>query len=117
MAHLYRTVPKIPNCEWKTKTPFASIRRIVQTNPSFFRVRPGLWALTEERGNVLRMFSLTENASSEKAEEFNHSYYQGLIVEIGNLRGYETFIPNQDKNKLFLSKRLADVASLSTSQV
>ncbi len=112
LAHLYRTVPKIPNCDWKTKTPFASIRRIVQTNPSFFRIRPGLWALTEERASVLNLFSLTKNASPEKAEKLTHSYYQGLIVEIGNLKGYETFVPRQDKNKPFLAKRLGDVATL-----
>jgi hypothetical protein len=31
---------------------------------------------------------------------------------IGNLRGYATFVPNQDKNKLFVNKPLADVRSL-----
>ncbi len=31
---------------WKTKTPAASIRQIVQVYPDFFRIRPGLWALT-----------------------------------------------------------------------
>lgn len=30
LGHLNQNVLKVPNCEWKTKTPFASIRRIVQ---------------------------------------------------------------------------------------
>ncbi len=30
---------------WGTKTPFASIRRIVQLNDEFFRIQPGLWTL------------------------------------------------------------------------
>ncbi len=34
-------------------------------------------------------------------------------MEIGNLKGYETFIPNQDKNKPFLSHKLSDVSTLS----
>ena len=30
---------------WGTKTPEASVRRIVQDSPAFFRLKPGLWAL------------------------------------------------------------------------
>lgn len=113
LGHLYQTVLKIPSCHWGTKTPFASIRRIVQQHPDlFFKVRPGLWALTSERQRILQQFAVTEDASPSKVEEFNHTYYQGLIVEIGNLRHYQTFVPNQDKNKPFLSHKLADVSTL-----
>ncbi|MDQ3804673.1 MAG: hypothetical protein M3416_12680 [Acidobacteriota bacterium] len=112
LGHLYRTAPKIPGSEWKTKTPFASIRRIVQEHPAFFRIKPGLWALEAERKRIAREFALTEGAPREKAEEFNHSYYQGLIVELGNLKNFETFVPHQDKNKLFLSRKLSEVATL-----
>lgn len=45
LGQLYQEVMKIKDCEWKTKTPFASIRRIVQVNTEIFKVRPGLWAL------------------------------------------------------------------------
>ena len=48
----------------------------------------------------------------EKVEEFNHSFYQGLVVEIGNLRNYETFVPSQDKNKAFLSKKLSALSTI-----
>jgi hypothetical protein len=40
----------------------------------------------------------------EKFVEFNHSYYQGLLLEIGNMKGMSTYIPAQDKNKMFLNK-------------
>lgn len=30
---------------WKTKTPEASVRRIVQDSKAIFRIQPGLWAL------------------------------------------------------------------------
>ena len=43
LGQLYQSVLKIPDCKWKTKTPFASIRRIVQTHDAFIKVRPGLW--------------------------------------------------------------------------
>ena len=42
----------------------------------------------------------------------NHAYYQGLLVVIGNLRGFGTFIPNQDKNHRFVNKPLSELRSL-----
>jgi len=102
---------KIKNCEWKTKTPFASIRRIVQTRPEIFRIRPGLWALRSYQ----KKLGLAENGKGEDIQEVvqnNHTYFQGLLVIIGNIRGYLTFVPNQDKNRLFINKPLIDIRSL-----
>ncbi len=112
LGHLYQAALKIPDVRWGTKTPFASIRRIVQQHPEFFRIRPGLWALTSERERILEKFKVRDDAPRKEVEEFNHSYYQGLIVEIGNFKRYDTYVPNQDKNKQFLSQRLADISSL-----
>lgn len=113
LGHLYRMATRVSGSHWGTKTPFASIRRIVQVRPEFFKIKPGLWALESERERIAQLFDLSEGVSSSKAEEFNHSYYQGLIVETGNLERYETFVPNQDKNRLFLSRKLSEVTSLS----
>jgi len=112
LGYLYQHVLKVPGCNWGTKTPFASIRRIVQTHPAFFKIRPGLWALTSEQQKVLEELGLKKKDPVVKDEEFSHSYYQGLIVELGNLKGHETFVPHQDKNKLFLNQKLSTVASL-----
>ena len=111
LGQLYQTAPNIPRSEWKTKTPFASIRRIVQVRDEFFKIRPGLWALTAEKEKVMRLFS--EEQAPEKEKEYTHSFFQGLVVEIGNLKGFQTFIPAQDKNKPFSQKKLGDVASLA----
>ena len=43
---------------WKTLTPEASIRRIVQQSKGIFRIQPGLWALEEERDSVLEKLNL-----------------------------------------------------------
>src|SRR5512146_2320267 len=94
LGQLYQTAPQIPGSEWKTKTPFASIRRIVQTHNEFFKIRPGLWGLTSEKRRVLKLFADDQAPAREK--EYSHYFYQGLIVEIGNLKGYATFIPSQD---------------------
>jgi hypothetical protein len=112
LGHLYQNVLKVPGCEWKTKTPYASIRRIVQDTRFFFKIKPGLWALKSNKEKILKKFTLDENTSSKKKNEFSHSYYQGLIAEIGNIKGYKTFIPNQDKNKKFLDELLGNVTTL-----
>ncbi len=111
-GQLYQTTMKIPDCKWGTKTPFASIRRIVQDRPEFFRIRPGLWGLSLQKDAILDKLTLTPTASPVKVEEFNHTYYQGLLVEIGNLRHLETFVPSQDKNHKFLDRPLAAVSTL-----
>lgn len=43
---------------------------------------------------------------------FNHSYYQGLIITIGNLKKFATFVPQQDKNKKFINQKLSDIRTL-----
>lgn len=108
LGYLYQHVDV---SKWNTKTPFKSINRIVQDSRFFFKIRPGLWALEELRGSVLRKLEIEKD---QKSEEFNHSYYQGLLVEIGNLKGYQTFIPRQDKNKLFLGKPLSQLTSMNS---
>jgi len=96
---------------WKTKTPQATIRRIVQENDDFFKIQPGLWALKEFEHDVLSKFQL-KTSDKKRAELFTHSYYQGLVVEIGNMNKFQTYIPPQDKNRLFLEKPLKELASL-----
>ncbi len=104
----------VPHNEWGTRTPFATIRRILQKDPQsrFFRIRPGLWGLTELKEKILKQLSIDESASPEQVAKFDHSYYQGLVVEIGNLRKYETFVPKQDRNKKFIDRPLSDIVSV-----
>ncbi len=110
LAQLYREVMKVDGCTWGTKTPFASIRRIVQTRPEIFKVRPGLWALRAYK-DKLGLMEYGE-AKESGADVQGHAYYQGILVSIGAMRGLGTFVPRQDKNKPFLGKRLGDLATL-----
>ena len=114
LGHLNREVLKVPDVEWKTQTPYASIRRIVQDKRFFFKIKPGLWALLTYKDKLPEQLQPAENISKHQEQMYSHSYFQGLLVEIGNLRKYETFVPNQDKNKLFLERRLGDVCSPNT---
>ena len=111
LGQLYQTAPKIPDCKWGTKTPFATIRRIVQMRDEFFKVRSGLWALTSEKVKVMELFS--NEKETKKEREYSHYFFQGLVVEIGNMKGFQTFVPSQDKNKPFSKQKLGDVTTVS----
>lgn len=109
LAQLYREVMKIEDCKWDTKTPFASIRRIVQTRPEIFKIRPGLWALESYR----QIFGLEKSREeSEDMQKETHAYYQGVLISIGNLKGFQTFSPQQDKNKVYVDKPLKEIRTL-----
>ena len=93
---------------WATKTPEASVRRIVQNSHEIFKIQPGLWALEEMRDAVLRKFEL--KPGNKKSEEiFTHGYYQGLLVEIGKYRHQTTYVPAQDQNRLFIDRKLGEI--------
>lgn len=93
---------------WKTKTPEATIRRIVQDSNEIFRIQPGLWALEEMRSEIFAKFNL--KPGNQKSEEvFSHGYYQGLLVEIGKFQNQKTYIPAQDKGRLFIGQPLGSI--------
>jgi hypothetical protein len=106
LGHLYKEAMKIPDVAWKTKTPFKSINRIVQDPQYFFRIRPGLWALLEAKDK------LPADLRSKPKPESDHSFYQGLLVELGNLKKKRTFVPKQDRGRIFLGQRLGDMVTV-----
>lgn len=116
LGQLNQEVLKIKDCVWKTKTPFASIRRIVQLDNEIYKIKPGLYGLkklkkeNDQKGIIVETET---NKNSVEVLEFNHSYYQGLLLTVGNLKGMKTFIPNQDKNRKFINKKLDDIKTLN----
>jgi hypothetical protein len=112
LGQLYQEVLEIKECVWKTKTPFASIRRIVQTRPEIFKVKPGLWGLRARKSNLNYIEETKKNKNSQEIIEQNHTYYQGLLVSVGNLKAFATFVPNQDKNREFFGKKLKEIISI-----
>jgi len=103
---------QIQDCERKTKTPFASIRRIVQECPEIYKIKPGLYGLVKckKKNEGLWIF---EDTLGKNTEEFSHYFYQWLLVEIWNLKNFQTYVPRQDQNKSFLNKKLGDLCSLT----
>lgn len=106
LGHLYKETLKIPDVKWATKTPFKSINRIVQDQKYFFRIRPGLWALLEAKDR------LPSDLKQKPKPESDHTFYQGLLVELGNLRKLQTFVPKQDRGKAFLGKPLGALVTV-----
>lgn len=117
LGELNREVFKIKDCKWNTKTPFASIRRIVQTTNGIYKIRPGLYGLEKYRKQIEERGMVAETDKNKNAEDvtlFNHSYYQGILLIIGKYHNMQTFIPKQDKNKKFYNgKRLQELSTLS----
>lgn len=107
LGDLYRLVD---TKSWATKTPNESIRRIVQQSEEIFKIQPGLWALEDCREKVMRKFDLLPN-EKQCEEQFTHGYYQGLIIAIGNMKHYQTYVPAQDQNRKFLEKPLKDICT------
>jgi len=113
LAQLYHATLKIKDCAWKTRTPEASIRRLVQTTPEIFKVRPGLWALRAYQKRLGLIEQTSRAADDLQVIQQGHSFYQGLLLTIGRLRNFATFAPQQDKNQLFINKPLKEVRTLN----
>ena len=52
MGELNGEVFKIKDCKWNTKTPFASIHRIVQQTKGIYKIRPGLYGLEKYKKQI-----------------------------------------------------------------
>lgn len=116
LGELNTEVFKIKECEWKTKTPFASIRRIVQKTKGIYKIKPGLYALEKFRKQLEDQGIIVETEKNKDSAEniiFNHAYYQGILLIIGKYRNLDTFVPLQDKNKKFYNgKSLQEFSTL-----
>ena len=53
-----------------------------------------------------------EEAAKNTVEQSLHSILQGRLLEIGNIRGYQTYCPN--KSKLFNEMKLEEISTLQT---
>lgn len=101
----------IDTSKWNSKTPFASIRRIVQNTDVFLKIKPGLYALKSYKKLPEYIYEISKQKANNN--QSSHTYYQGLLLEIGLWKSYKTFVPNQDKNKLFLGKSLEALKNLN----
>lgn len=117
LAQINQKIFEIQDCKWGTKTPFASIRRIVRHTKGIYPIKKGLYALESHRKQLEQdgiVEQTVKNENSEEVRTFNHAYYQGLLLELGKIRNLLTFVPDQDKNKKFLQTPLGEIRTVNT---
>jgi hypothetical protein len=117
LTQINQKIFEIKDCNWGTKTPFASIRRIVRHTKGIYPIKKGLYALESHRKQLEQegiIVQTEKNKDSDEVKNFNHAYYQGLLLEMGKMRHLSTFVPDQDKNKLFLKTPLGEIRTLSS---
>jgi hypothetical protein len=115
LSQLYTEIFKISQCKWGTKTPLASIRRIVQSRKEIYKIKPGLYGLVSKKSENEARGIIAETAKNRNAAQvasFGHTYYQGLLLIVGKLKGFDCWSPNQDKNKPFLNDTLDSLRTL-----
>lgn len=52
LKDIYKHIHKIKDCQWKTLTPDATVRRIVQKDKEIIRLKPGLYMLAEFQSKI-----------------------------------------------------------------
>jgi len=62
--------------------------------------------------NLLLAPPIIKEEAKNTVEESLHSVLQGRLIEIGNIRGYETYCP--DKSRIFNDRKLDEIASLKS---
>ena len=109
LKHLYEETFSGNAPTWETKTPFASIRRIVQQSHAIKKLKPGLYCLKENYDKFAYLATDAPSAGKNKPDQ--HGYYQGLLLELGRMRGYGTYVPAQDRKRFARpgGKRLGDL--------
>ena len=109
----YLLAPGGDATKWATRTPEATIRRIVRNTPDHIHVlKPGLYCLRERAAKHENDYRLPQEGEvPPNVAERNHWYYQGLLLEIGNARDYKTYVPAQDRNRTYGNQKLGEVCA------
>lgn len=88
-------------------TPLKTIQERVQRDKRFTRIGLGVYALTEYLDKLPQ--AVAPKTTTEKLVQ-RHVAIQGMIIEIGNMEGFDTYTP--DRSKTFANKELGNIATL-----
>jgi hypothetical protein len=89
------------------KTPDYTIQERVQRDPRFTRIGLGVYALRQYLEKLPKEIHLPKK---EKQTEKRHASIQGMLIEIGNYKHYDTY--THDKKWIFQRKTLGNLATL-----
>lgn len=105
LKHIYKEFPKYRALTGET--PFKTIQERVQRDPRFTRIGLGVYALTDY---LDKLPTAPKPQTDEQRTERTHYSIQGMLLEIGNMEGFETYSPN--KNAIFDNKPLTQIMTL-----
>lgn len=88
-------------------TPLKTIQERVQRDKRFTRIGLGVYALTEY---LEKLPNIIEPKTQSEQISYKHSKIQGMIIEIGNMKGFDTYTPDRSKN--FMNKELGNIITL-----
>jgi len=104
LQHIYKEFPKYRVLTGKT--PLKTIQERVQRDKRFTRIGLGLYAITD----FLHKIQKEKEPQKEKEKVvYQHTRIQGMLLEIGELKQYETY--TYDKNKTFDGKQLGFITT------
>jgi len=89
------------------KTPFKTIQERVQRDKRFVRIGVGVYALARYLDKLPQQPS---PRTRDEARGYVHTRIQGMLIELGNMEGFNTF--TSDKSKVFDNKLLGNIATL-----
>lgn len=107
LKQIYEVAPTFK--DFKGLTPDKTINERVQRDKRFYKIKPGLYGLSSHIDMLPNEYNPNIKKTKEEEMLINHSYIQGLLLEIGNINKFYTYTP--DKNSTFLSKKLIDFCS------
>lgn len=90
-------------------TPHKTINERVQRDDRFYKLRPGLYGLKKFIDKLPDEYNPNIKKTFDEDNIITHSYIQGMLIELGNMLGYQTFCP--DKSGKFLTKRLDEITT------
>jgi len=89
------------------KTPKETIRSELQRDERFTDIGWGIYALTKHL-NKLPQVAIPKTPNQKVGQQ--HANIQGMIIEIGNTQGFDTYTP--DKKRFFENKQLGKIATM-----
>ena len=76
LNQINQNIFKIKDCVWKTKTPFASIRRIVQLTDGIYKIKPGLYALETHRKQLENEGIVVQTEKNKDSDEVKTAHHE-----------------------------------------
>lgn len=108
LKDIYRLAPTFK--QFKGLTPDRTINERVQRDKRFVKLKPGLYGLAAYLDKLPDEYNPKVEKTEADEEKITHAYIQGMLLEVGNLRGLQTFAP--DKSGRFTSQKLCDIMTL-----